>query len=189
MARWETYKVNDEEFKQLFGNRSQYEIDPMFVQCKTSPTMGMRLHTESKTPYCDLCLENKRKDWTERRIKKGLPTRPLAKCGTLAAAKRHYRRGEPLDRACRKAFRKHCESRKLGITRYEIAEIQGWHCYFCGCKLEDNEKTHIDHFYPVALGGSNSPHNLNLVCLTCNESKHSKDPFQWIEERFGVTNG
>lgn len=33
------------------------------------------------------------------------PPRPLAPCGTRAAATRHYRRGESLDEACRQAVR------------------------------------------------------------------------------------
>lgn len=36
--------------------------------------------------------------------RRGGPPRPLAPCGTVAAYRRHQRRGEPVDAACRDAY-------------------------------------------------------------------------------------
>lgn len=38
---------------------------------------------------------------------RGGPPRALQPCGTLAAARRHERKGEPLDDACRAALAEH----------------------------------------------------------------------------------
>ncbi len=35
---------------------------------------------------------------------RGRPPRELARCGTLAAFRRHQRRGEPICEACRQAY-------------------------------------------------------------------------------------
>ena len=42
-----------------------------------------------------------------RNRKRGGPPRPLASCGTYAAYRRHLRRGEPIDSACREAYNEH----------------------------------------------------------------------------------
>jgi 5-methylcytosine-specific restriction endonuclease McrA len=56
-----------------------------------------------------------------------------------------------------------------------IRVAQGNRCYLCGKELT---KYHIDHFIPLALGGSNDPGNLRLACPKCNQSKHAKHPFE-----------
>jgi len=38
---------------------------------------------------------------------------------------------------------------------------------------------HIDHIYPIFLGGSNSRRKIQLLCPTCNCSKGCKDPINW----------
>lgn len=54
-----------------------------------------------------------------------------------------------------------------------IRAAQGNRCYLCGKKLK---KYHIDHFIPLALGGTNDPGNLRLACPKCNKSKGAKHP-------------
>lgn len=55
----------------------------------------------------------------------------------------------------------------------EIRKAQGNRCYICGKKLK---KFHVDHFIPIALGGTNDPGNLRLACPRCNLSKNAKHP-------------
>ena len=54
-----------------------------------------------------------------------------------------------------------------------IRTAQGNRCYLCGARLK---KFHIDHFIPLALGGTNDAGNLRLACPTCNLSKGAKHP-------------
>jgi 5-methylcytosine-specific restriction endonuclease McrA len=42
---------------------------------------------------------------------------------------------------------------------------------------------HIDHIYPIALGGSNTDQNIQLLCPKCNRQKHSKHPIDFMQER------
>jgi 5-methylcytosine-specific restriction endonuclease McrA len=60
---------------------------------------------------------------------------------------------------------------KADIDAIRVA--QGNRCYICHKKLT---KYHIDHFIPLAKGGTNDPGNLRLACPRCNTSKQDKHP-------------
>lgn len=48
-----------------------------------------------------------------------------------------------------------------------------------GCKTSLTTGYHIDHIIPISRGGSNWPDNLQLLCCTCNTSKHDKTMDEW----------
>lgn len=48
------------------------------------------------------------------------------------------------------------------------------YCFWCSDDMED--KPTIDHFIPLARGGSNCPDNIVMACSWCNCSKGSKMP-------------
>lgn len=48
-------------------------------------------------------------------------------------------------------------------------------CYWCKNKL--NGIYHIDHYVPLAKGGTNEISNLVVSCPKCNLEKNAKDPF------------
>lgn len=61
-------------------------------------------------------------------------------------------------------------------------------CAYCACRLETVDdfgeiktKYTIDHIQPLSKGGNNYPDNLQLVCGSCNSSKHDKNHEQFIE--------
>ncbi len=54
-------------------------------------------------------------------------------------------------------------------------------CFYCDVALT---KFHVDHFIPLARGGSNGPENLRLSCPPCNWSKGGKMPWEWMPQRF-----
>lgn len=56
-----------------------------------------------------------------------------------------------------------------------IRKAQNNRCYLCGKKLKNY---HVDHFIPLALGGTNDAGNLRLACPKCNMSKSAKHPFE-----------
>lgn len=77
--------------------------------------------------------------------------------------------------ALRKAFR-------LGapgwFTIEEIASQllrQHHRCFWCSCDISGGLHT-IDHYIPLARGGSNFAHNIVLACRSCNASKGNKPP-------------
>lgn len=62
----------------------------------------------------------------------------------------------------------------------KLYALQRGLCPYCECDL--SEGYHADHIMPLALGGSNWPENIQLLCPTCNLRKHAKDPFKWANE-------
>lgn len=62
-----------------------------------------------------------------------------------------------------------------------IHRLQRGRC--AGCRVALGTKYHRDHIVPLALGGSNQPTNIQLMCRPCNLSKSAKHPTQWAAER------
>jgi 5-methylcytosine-specific restriction endonuclease McrA len=55
-------------------------------------------------------------------------------------------------------------------------------CYWCGEKVEN--KYHVDHVIPLSRGGANTPDNIVIACVHCNESKGAKLPHEWGNKMF-----
>ena len=49
-------------------------------------------------------------------------------------------------------------------------------CYWCNKKLSKDVEVHIDHYIPIAKGGTHTENNIVISCNVCNKSKHAKDP-------------
>ena len=58
-------------------------------------------------------------------------------------------------------------------------------CYYCLKSLPDGPE-HIDHYIPVAKGGSHTKVNLRPSCACCNFKKNDKHPIQFMKE---INNG
>lgn len=56
-------------------------------------------------------------------------------------------------------------------------------CVYCQTDLNESGR-HLDHIMPLALGGSNTDENVQLLCPTCNTSKGSTHPVEY-ESRIG----
>ena len=57
-------------------------------------------------------------------------------------------------------------------------------CYYCGKEMPDGPE-HIDHYIPLAKGGTHEPVNLKPSCASCNISKSDKMPEEFLSERSG----
>lgn len=54
-------------------------------------------------------------------------------------------------------------------------------CVSCFTSLLDGK--HIDHILPIALGGTNDPTNLQLLCPKCNREKSAKHPIDFMQSK------
>jgi len=62
-----------------------------------------------------------------------------------------------------------------------LGKIQKWRCVVCLKDLSDGY--HIDHIFPLALGGRHEDSNLQLLCPSCNLSKGAKHPVDFMRSR------
>lgn len=78
--------------------------------------------------------------------------------------------------------------RKRGAEgKHTMADIQTifarqkGRCANPACGVSIRSSYHIDHILPIALGGSNWPRNIQLLCQPCNQSKHARHPIEWAQ--------
>lgn len=60
----------------------------------------------------------------------------------------------------------------------KLLEEQEWKCAGCGISFK-NEPYEVDHKQPIALGGTNSKDNIQLLCYKCNRSKNNMEYSKW----------
>lgn len=65
----------------------------------------------------------------------------------------------------------------------QILKLQNYRCAECGTSVRKRENRHIDHIMPIALGGSNWPSNLQVLCPPCNLHKAAKDPIEFARKK------
>lgn len=53
----------------------------------------------------------------------------------------------------------------------------------CGCKQPLGDDFHMDHRTPLALGGSNTDDNIQLLRAECNLQKHAKHPIDFMQSK------
>jgi len=58
---------------------------------------------------------------------------------------------------------------------------QNYKCVECGWSTK--YERHVDHIMPLALGGSNWPSNLQVLCPICNLKKGAKHPIDFALQR------
>jgi len=63
----------------------------------------------------------------------------------------------------------------------KLFQLQKGKCACCGKPLGDDY--HLDHIMPLALGGTNTDDNIQLLRATCNHQKHSKHPVDFMQSR------
>lgn len=68
-----------------------------------------------------------------------------------------------------------------GIYR-RLMSLQRGLCAVCRADLKQTGK-HLDHIMPLALGGTNTDDNAQLLCPTCNLTKSAKHPVDFMQQR------
>lgn len=84
-------------------------------------------------------------------------------------------------RANRRARKRNAEGTHTVADIKELASQQNGKCACCRVDLKTGH--HLDHIMPLAKGGSNDKHNLQLLCQICNLSKGAKDPIMFMQSR------
>lgn len=76
--------------------------------------------------------------------------------------------------------------RKIGKLSKGLAgklfKLQRGKCA-CGCKQPLGTDYHLDHIMPLALGGTNTDDNIQLLRASCNHKKHAKHPIDFMQQR------
>lgn len=65
--------------------------------------------------------------------------------------------------------------------KVKLLALQQGKCACCGLPLGKNY--HLDHIMPLALGGSNTDENIQLLRQRCNNQKHAKHPVDFMQSR------
>lgn len=81
----------------------------------------------------------------------------------------------------RRARRKNADGKISSSRRKSLFVLQRGKCACCGLPLGDNY--HLDHIMPIALGGSNSDENTQLLRAGCNLQKSAKHPVDFMQQR------
>ena len=63
----------------------------------------------------------------------------------------------------------------------QLYKLQRGKCPCCGLPLGD--KYHMDHIVPLALGGSNTDDNIQLLKSKCNLNKSAKHPIDFMQSK------
>src|SRR5574340_787097 len=63
----------------------------------------------------------------------------------------------------------------------KLFKLQKGKCACCGKRLGDDY--HLDHIMPLALGGTNTDDNIQLLRAECNLQKHAKHPVEFMRQR------
>lgn len=66
-------------------------------------------------------------------------------------------------------------------TVIALRALQRDQCVICRCSLVNG--FHLDHIYPLAMGGKHERRNLQLLCPTCNVRKSAKHPIDYMQSR------
>lgn len=82
----------------------------------------------------------------------------------------------------KRARRKSAEGKHTAADVRMLIDRQKNKCAECGRSLLITGY-HVDHIMPLALGGTNWPWNLQILCPACNMEKHATDPFVFAQRK------
>lgn len=102
-----------------------------------------------------------------------------------ASVKRYAERHPDAGRSNLAAYRARKRATEGRFTKDDVARVfrlQRGRCGLCRKKLH-RRKFHVDHVVALAVGGSNWPSNIQLLCASCNLSKGARPQHIVARER------
>lgn len=74
-----------------------------------------------------------------------------------------------------------CGGKLSSNIEQKLFKLQRGKCACCGLPLGDNY--HLDHIMPLALGGTNTDDNIQLLRAKCNHQKSAKHPIAFMQSK------
>lgn len=107
------------------------------------------------------------------------------KARMAANSARHHKENPDLSRI--KAQNRRAQMRENGgkLSRglaQKLLALQGGKCACCQISFTDISYE-LDHIIPIALGGTNSDENIQLLCQPCNRAKSAKHPVDFMQSK------
>lgn len=132
---------------------------------------------ERNPEYLYLAKKNQRLSNVERHNERNRNSYAKNRTATIERTSR-YRKANPdkvkTHKMNRRAKERSCEGTHNDNDIKAIWEKQNGLCNYCSADLAI--AFDVDHRMPLALGGTNFPTNLQLLCPSCNRSKGAKHP-------------
>jgi 5-methylcytosine-specific restriction endonuclease McrA len=93
-------------------------------------------------------------------------------------AKDNPERQSAFDRAS-KAVRRSAVGRFTADDVLMLLAGQNYQCAATHCRADVSGGFHCDHIVPVSRGGTSWPDNIQILCPSCNLSKHAMTMEEW----------
>jgi 5-methylcytosine-specific restriction endonuclease McrA len=140
---------------------------------------GLEYHREWKRKHADEVNVRRRADPTRPDKAREYRESHVESCKARATA---WRKNNPDMVRARKSRRRSLERNALGtFTAADVQDMyqrQEGRCLYCNKDVGDDY--HVDHYIPLARGGTNLPLNIVIACPSCNKSKNQKLPSEFV---------
>lgn len=153
-------------------------------RCKTCKKVRDKARYEKNTAQ----IKEKTKKWLEANSDRNRKTQaeyraknPELCAGTSKKWKMLHPEAVSIQRQNRRSLVKAASGKLSDGIVEKLLNLQKGLCPCCKKKLGNSY--HLDHIIPLALGGSNSDENIQLLRSTCNMQKNAKHPVDFMQSR------